>query len=103
MKLIPGYDYYYADEDGVIYTWYKTGIRPMKPRKNNSGYFRVILDGKEKLVHRLVAITFLPNPENHATVDHIDCDKSNNSVSNLQWCSLKDNVKNYRRHLTQKR
>ena len=100
MKKIPGYDYYYATEDGQILTRYTDGIRPMKPRVNNFGYLRVRLDGKEKLVHRLIAITFLPNPENHATFDHIDCNKSNNSVDNLQWCSLQENIRRYKTLLT---
>ncbi|MBT5122849.1 MAG: HNH endonuclease [Euryarchaeota archaeon] len=43
-------------------------------------------------VHRLVAEAFIPNPENLSDVDHIDCIKDNNDVSNLRWVSRDDNM-----------
>lgn len=60
-----------------------------------NGYKRVTLtkNGKREklLVHRLVAITYKENPKNLETVNHIDQDKSNNCVDNLEWLSNKDN------------
>ena len=47
---------------------------------------------KGELVHRLVAKAFIPNPNNYETVNHIDENKKNNSVDNLEWLSNKDNV-----------
>lgn len=43
-------------------------------------------------VHRLVAETFIPNPNNYSEIDHIDRNKSNNHVSNLRWCSREENM-----------
>lgn len=63
-----------------------------------SGYLGVLLsvDGKTKdaLVHRLVAQTFVPNPENKPQVDHIDGDRTNNNASNLRWVTCKENHAN---------
>lgn len=57
--------------------------------KRPDGYCRVRHNGKVYLVHRLVAETFLPNPLDLPTVDHIDRNPSNNAVSNLRWASYK--------------
>ena len=52
-------------------------------------------DGKEKthLVSRLIAMAFLPAPFEKLTVNHIDGDPSNNSVDNLEWCTMRENIK----------
>lgn len=73
----------------------------LKPRHNNSGYLTVNLskDGKalNKTVHRLVAKAFIPNPEGLPEIDHINGDKTNNMVENLQWIS---HVENNRKRTT---
>lgn len=62
------------------------------------GYLRLCLykNNKQhkKVVHRLVAEAFIPNPNNYPTVDHIDRNRQNNKVTNLRWCTLSDNMKN---------
>ncbi|WP_295723700.1 HNH endonuclease signature motif containing protein [uncultured Leptotrichia sp.] len=64
---------------------------------NNFGYYRVCLwDNKQKkrfFRHRLVAEYFIPNPDNKQFVNHIDGDKSNNCVENLEWCNQSENEK----------
>lgn len=58
---------------------------------SKTGYHSVNLNGKWKLVHRLVAELFIPNTENKKFVDHIDFNKSNNIVQNLRWVSMEEN------------
>lgn len=67
----------------------------MKPEKDKDGYLRVTLcrngKGKHFKVHRLVATAFLPNPEGFPEINHLDEVKTNNCISNLEWCSTKYN------------
>ena len=56
------------------------------------GYRRVRINNKPILTHRLVAKTFIPNPDNKPQVNHIDGNKENNHVSNLEWVTAKENI-----------
>ena len=75
--------------------------RVMTPVEDKNGYFKVGLwkngEYKRCLVHRLVAFVFLPNPENLSEINHIDENKENNRVENLEWCDRKYN-NNYGSH-----
>lgn len=72
--------------------------RILKPHKQKGGHLLVVLckNGKvyPRLVHRLVAIAFLPNEENKPIVDHKDTDPANNRVDNLKWVTQKENCLN---------
>lgn len=69
--------------------------RPMKLYKNHNGYYRVCLWGSGKhnmrFIHRLVAEAFLPKVDGKTQVNHIDGNKGNNSVANLEWVTSKEN------------
>ena len=78
------------------YRWKAEKI--LKPRKNHYGYLRFNLykDGKRKTisVHRLVAIAFIPNPENKPHIDHINTIRTDNNVKNLRWVTVQENARN---------
>lgn len=72
------------------YTRFTKG-RVLKQYLNHGGYLQVgfHVNGKRvtKSVHRLVSQTFIPNTNNLPMVNHLDCDRTNNNISNLEWCS----------------
>ena len=106
FKQIKGFENYYEiDENGIVKSvdrmiWNGKGYvlkkgQILKQAKNIKGYKICYLskNGKQKtcFVHRLVAITFIPNPQNLPQINHIDCNKENNNITNLEWCSNLDN------------
>lgn len=74
-----------------------TRNRLLKPIINEKGYARVDLfknkKSKRVRIHRLVAETFIPNMYNLPEINHIDGNKQNNCIDNLEWCTHKHNMK----------
>lgn len=99
-KEIEGFNNYQISTIGRVRrtTWSRNSPagKILTPQINNCGYLVVSLvkDKKHyiKTIHRLVAQAFIDNPNNLSDVDHIDNDKLNNNVDNLQWLSHKDNM-----------
>ena len=93
---LDNYPDYYIFTDGSVYSNKRN--RFLKGCNDGNGYLQIGLsnkDGEGKfLTHRLVALTFIPNPENKPQVDHIDRDKTNNNISNLRWCDRYINSQN---------
>jgi len=110
-KEHPTYRGYLITEDGEVYSCIKKDYRvkgrgsktfidytnPIKLTTRvhpKNGYVYVTLGGKNgsKRLHRLVAETYIENPNNLKEVNHLDQDKTNNKVSNLEWCSRQRNA-----------
>lgn len=74
---------------------FKTKEKILSAGIDSKGYYSVVLykNGNKKVcsVHRLVAQTFIPNHENKPCVNHIDGNKLNNNVNNLEWCTYREN------------
>lgn len=75
----------------------------LKPKQKNSGYLFVSLCKNNNIkyshIHRLVASAFIPNPENKPLVNHIDGNKQNNSIGNLEWVTPIENIMHYQTKL----
>ena len=101
MKDIPGWENLYAcTTDGRI--WSHRSKKFLTPSKSKRGYLHVTFtrDGKryDYRVHRLVAITYLDNHENKEQVNHIDGDKLNNYLSNLEWVTPEENIEHAKKY-----
>ena len=104
---IKDFDGYYISSEGKVYCNLGKGNRDktkrcemyeIKPRPTKTGYLRVYLRQTstnkrvDKYIHRLVAEHFLEKVEGKNIVNHIDCNRANNKVDNLEWVTQKENI-----------
>ena len=98
FKKIKGFERYSVGNDGTVINNI-TGVI-LSPRESTNGYMRVNLrrgdkpyeKPKTRSVHRLVAEAFIPAIPGKDYVNHIDGNKHNNNVSNLEWCTASENI-----------
>lgn len=94
MKTIDGFEDYSISRDGVIFS--KKLNRNITPNTTQKGYISVNLNNngfrKYFFLHRLVAMTYIPNPQNKPQVNHINGIKNDNRVENLEWVTLSENI-----------
>ena len=93
---IKGFDMYLINKNGGVYSLYYKKI--LTPLDNGTGYYRYDLKQnklrKMKCRHRLIAETFIDNPNSYTEVDHINRNKGDDRIENLRWCSRSINQKN---------
>ena len=95
FRKIQGYDNYSISNLGNVKN--KSG-KIMRTRINTHGYVIINLQKNKvkytETLHRLVALTFIPNPDNKKCVDHIDNNRQNNNLENLRWATYQENNQN---------
>lgn len=105
LKLIPGYEDYYISKYGEVYSKKSGLLKLVRPGHIKKRYLIVNLNNRERKsyrLHRLVAMTWIPNPSDLPEVNHKDGNTKNNKAKNLEWVTRKENQKHRRSILEQK-
>lgn len=93
FKIVDGYEWAKVSKDGQV--WSVKRDKPYALDVDRYGYLKARTKHKGKnvrcLVHRLVAMAYIPNPENKPQVNHKDSDRKNNHVDNLEWVTPEEN------------
>ena len=95
---ISGEQGYFICKSGKVLSCLSTKPRILKPKIDGKKYAFVNLGRgnncyRNKKIHRLVAEAFIPNPENKPQINHIDGNKANNNVKNLEWATQSENIR----------
>ena len=95
-KQIKGFENYIISSDGQVFNAKSSVVKKQMSNHSGNGYLYVDLycngNRKRAYVHRLVAESFIPNIDGKPYVNHIDGNPINNDVTNLEWCTPKENV-----------
>ncbi len=96
---IQGFPNYLIYQDGRV--WSKKSGKFLSSTDNGNGYKQISLYLNNKrtapYIHRLIGIHYIPNPNNYPCIDHIDRNRSNNSIDNLRWVTYKMNYENQKK------
>jgi HNH endonuclease len=90
LKFVRLWTGYMIGRDGSVYNGWGKRIRPTR---NSTGYHSFTCGGKSIKLSRAVALAWLPNPKGLKYVNHINGNKTDDRVENLEWCSSSDNQK----------
>lgn len=85
---VKGHPGYKINKNGSLFN---TASKRFVSTKIKDGYMRYNVDWKRRFVHEVLADQWIPNPNNLETIDHVDCNKLNNSLSNLEWVDREEN------------